>query len=136
MSTNPARTFGPAVFASYWHTLRIYFIAPPSGMLAAAEVFLQARDGNGPYCAKLHHHNDKRCIFRHSGPDPWSVVPTPSNAVCEEMTTAERRGHIAARDRANAIALAPAEDFRRDSGVFGAGLRHPEAQNLIPAAMK
>ena len=52
------------------------------------------------------------------------------------MTTAERRGHIAAKDSVNAIALAPAEDFRRDSGVFGAALGHPEAQNLIPAAMK
>ena len=70
MSTNPARTFGPALFASYWHALWIYFIGPPLGMLAAAEVFLLAREGNGPYCAKLHHHNDKRCIFRHSGPDP------------------------------------------------------------------
>ena len=69
MSTNPARTFGPALFASYWHALWIYFIGPPLGMLAAAEVFLLAREGNGPYCAKLHHHNDKRCIFRHSGPD-------------------------------------------------------------------
>src|SRR3984885_6901994 len=68
MSTNPARTFGPALFVSYWHTLWIYFIGPPLGMLAAAEVFLLARKGKGPYCAKLHHHNDKRCIFRHSGP--------------------------------------------------------------------
>src|SRR5580693_9415270 len=29
MSTNPARTFGPALFASYWHTLWIYFSGPP-----------------------------------------------------------------------------------------------------------
>ncbi len=70
MSTNPARTFGPALYASYWHTLWIYFIGPPLGMLAAAEVFLLARKRKGPYCAKLHHRNDKRCIFRHSGPDP------------------------------------------------------------------
>ena len=74
MSTNPARTFGPAVYASYWHALWIYFIAPPLGMLAAAEVFLLARQGKGPYCAKLHHHNDKRCIFCHSGP-----APTPAS---------------------------------------------------------
>lgn len=32
-------------------------------MLVAAEVFLQARGGVGPYCAKLHHPNNKRCIF-------------------------------------------------------------------------
>jgi aquaporin Z len=74
MSTNPARTFGPAFYTRYWHALWIYFIAPPLGMLAAAQVLL-AREGKGPYCAKLHHHNDKRCIFRHSGPDP-TVRPT------------------------------------------------------------
>jgi len=74
MSTNPARTFGPALYASYWHALWIYFIAPPLGMLAAAEVFLLARERKAPYCAKLHHHNDKRCIFRHSGPDPTAQV--------------------------------------------------------------
>ena len=66
MSTNPARTFGPALYAGYWHALWIYFIGPPLGMLAAAEAFLLAHGGQGPYCAKLHHHNDKRCIFRHS----------------------------------------------------------------------
>jgi len=66
MSTNPARTFGPALCARYWHALRIYLIAPPLGMLMAAEVFLLIREGEAPYCAKLHHHNDKRCIFRHS----------------------------------------------------------------------
>jgi aquaporin Z len=67
MSTNPARTFGPALFASDWHAVWIYFIGPPLGMLAAAEVFLVARQRKAPYCAKLHHHNDKRCIFRHRG---------------------------------------------------------------------
>ena len=65
MSTNPARTFGPAAYAGYWHALWIYFIGPPLGMLAAAEVFLLTRERKGPYCAKLHHLNDKRCIFRH-----------------------------------------------------------------------
>ena len=70
MSTNPARTFGPAVYARYWHALWIYFVAPPLGMLAAGEVFLLVRHGKGPYCAKLHHHNDKRCIFCHSETNP------------------------------------------------------------------
>lgn len=69
MSTNPARTLGPALYASYWHGLWIYFIAPPVGMLLAAEVFVRVRSGKAPYCAKLHHHNDKRCIFCHSGPN-------------------------------------------------------------------
>ena len=65
MSMNPARSFGPALDAGYWHALWIYFIAPTLGMLIAAEVFLRIRDGVGPYCAKLDHDNDKRCIFQH-----------------------------------------------------------------------
>jgi aquaporin Z len=65
MSMNPARTFASAFHAGYWHALWVYFIAPTLGMLAAAEVFLQSRGGIGPWCAKLHHANNKRCIFRH-----------------------------------------------------------------------
>jgi enoyl-CoA hydratase/carnithine racemase len=45
-------------------------------------------------------------------------------------------GHVAVKDRVNAIALAPAEDFRRDSDLFGEGVRSPEAQQLIQAAIK
>jgi hypothetical protein len=44
-------------------------------------------------------------------------------------------GHVAVKDRVNAIALAPAEDFCRDSYLFGEGVRNPEAQNRIGAAM-
>ena len=32
-------------------------------------------------------------------------------------------GHVAVKDRVNAIALAPAEDFRRDSDLFGEGVQ-------------
>ena len=66
MSTNPARTFGSALHANYWHALWIYFIAPAMGMLAAGEVFLRVRRGAAPYCAKLHHANNERCIFHHA----------------------------------------------------------------------
>ena len=65
MSMNPARTFGSAVPGRYWHALWLYFAAPTSGMLVAAECFVRMRGGVGPYCAKLHHANDKRCIFHH-----------------------------------------------------------------------
>jgi aquaporin Z len=64
MSMNPARTFGSAIHAMYWKALWIYFTAPPLGMLTAAEVFLRIRGGAAPRCAKLHHDNNKRCIFR------------------------------------------------------------------------
>ena len=65
MSMNPARTFGPAAYGGYWHTLWIYFIAPTVGMLVAAAVFLRARHAAPPYCAKLDHGGNTRCIFRH-----------------------------------------------------------------------
>lgn len=45
-------------------------------------------------------------------------------------------GRIAVKERVNAIALAPAEDFRRDSDLFGEGVRNPEAQERIQAALK
>jgi enoyl-CoA hydratase/carnithine racemase len=45
-------------------------------------------------------------------------------------------GHAAVKDRVNAIALAPVDDFRRDSDLFGEGVREPEAQSRIQAAFE
>jgi hypothetical protein len=45
-------------------------------------------------------------------------------------------GNVALKDRINAIAIAPAEDFRRDSDLFSEGMRNPEAQSRTQAAMK
>jgi enoyl-CoA hydratase/carnithine racemase len=45
-------------------------------------------------------------------------------------------GHAVVKERVNAIALAPVEDFRRDSDLFGEGVQAPEAQRRIAAAMK
>ncbi len=64
MSLNPARTFGSAAAAQVWKALWIYFTAPPLGMLLAAEVYLRLRGARGVLCAKMHHHNHKRCIFK------------------------------------------------------------------------
>jgi aquaporin Z len=64
MSMNPARTFGSAVGAHLWMSLWIYFTAPPLGMLLAAEVYRRLNPKPAIVCAKLHHHNNKRCIFR------------------------------------------------------------------------
>jgi enoyl-CoA hydratase/carnithine racemase len=44
-------------------------------------------------------------------------------------------GQLAVKDRINAITLASVEDFRRDSDLFGEGVRTPEAQTRIQAAM-
>ncbi len=64
MSMNPARTFGSAFSARVWTSLWIYFTAPPLGMLLAAEVYQRIKAGRAVACAKLHHHNNQRCIFR------------------------------------------------------------------------
>jgi aquaporin Z len=63
MSMNPARTLGSAALSHSWTAWWIYFTAPPIGMLAAGELYLRLRGARGILCAKLHHQNDKRCIF-------------------------------------------------------------------------
>ncbi len=64
MSMNPARTLGSGVWAQVWDWLLIYFTAPPLAMLLAAEVYLALRGPAAVLCAKLHHQNTERCIFR------------------------------------------------------------------------
>jgi len=64
MSMNPARTVASAVHADVWTGAWLYFIAPPLGMLLAAEVYLLWRGYGSVLCCKLHHENDSRCIFR------------------------------------------------------------------------
>jgi aquaporin Z len=63
MSMNLARTMGSAVSADVWNALWVYVTAPPLGMLAAAEVYLWRRGRAAVQCCKLHHDNEKRCIF-------------------------------------------------------------------------
>jgi aquaporin Z len=62
MSMNPARSLGPDVVGDMWRGLWIYFVAPPLGMLAAAETFLRVRGRLAVRCAKLHHDRGP-CIF-------------------------------------------------------------------------
>lgn len=64
MSLNPARTLASALPARLWSGLWIYFTAPLLGMLAAAQIYLAVRGARRVHCAKLHHDNDRRCIFR------------------------------------------------------------------------
>ena len=63
MSMNPARTFGSGLSAGVWTGFWIYLIAPLLGMLTAAEVYLWRKGRLAVKCCKLHHDNDKRCIF-------------------------------------------------------------------------
>lgn len=63
MSLNPARTLASAIPAMDFTSLWLYLVAPPLGMLLAAEVFTRVSQGRAKHCAKLHHSNDRRCIF-------------------------------------------------------------------------
>jgi aquaporin Z len=64
MSMNPARTVASALPAGVWTDAWIYFLAPPLGMLLAAEVYLFGAGEDSVLCCKLHHDNATRCIFR------------------------------------------------------------------------
>lgn len=64
MSMNPARTFGSAFSAGDWRWLWIYFTAPTLGMILAAAHYRAWRGPQAVFCAKFHHHNEQRCIFR------------------------------------------------------------------------
>ena len=64
MSMSPARSFASAAPGGLWNSLWIYFTAPPLGMMLAAQVYVWFRGRHAIFCAKLHHQNDKRCIFR------------------------------------------------------------------------
>ncbi len=64
MSMNPARTVASALPAQVWTDVWIYFLAPPLGMLLAAQAYLLTRGPGTVLCCKLHHENDSRCIFR------------------------------------------------------------------------
>jgi enoyl-CoA hydratase/carnithine racemase len=56
------------------------------------------------------------------------------NSLAHRIARFPAGGQSAVKDRVNAIALAPTEEFRRDSDLFGEGVRKPESQSLIQAA--
>jgi aquaporin Z len=64
MSMNPARSFASALPAHLWTDFLVYFTAPLLGMLFAAECYVRFPGTRRVLCAKLHHHNNARCIFR------------------------------------------------------------------------
>jgi len=63
MSMNPARSFGSAFPSGIWNYFWIYLTAPLLGMLTASQLYLWHKGHPSVKCAKLHHDNDKRCIF-------------------------------------------------------------------------
>ena len=73
----------------------------------------------------------------------WINRALPANTLGGFVTALAQRiarfpaaGQVAIKDRINAITLAPTDDFRRDSDLFGEGVRTAETQHLIETAMK
>jgi aquaporin Z len=62
MSMNPARTFASAAPGMMWQHFWIYLLAPPLGMLAAAQLHCVIRGSSAAGCAKLLHPKTVRCI--------------------------------------------------------------------------
>jgi aquaporin Z len=60
---NPARTFASALPSGTWTAFWIYLVAPPLGMLLAAEAALRLRGAASIRCCKLHHRSARPCIF-------------------------------------------------------------------------
>lgn len=73
----------------------------------------------------------------------WINRALPADALAEFVSSLARRiaafpaaGQVLVKERVNAIALAPVEDFRHDSDLFGEAVRTPEAQRRVVAALK
>jgi enoyl-CoA hydratase/carnithine racemase len=58
------------------------------------------------------------------------------HALAHRIANFPPAGHTAIKDRINAITLAPADDFRRDSDLFAEQVKSDETQSLIRAAMQ
>lgn len=63
-SMNPARTAASSIVSGNWTAFWVYLVAPPTATLAAAATFVALRGARAVHCAKLHHENGERCIFR------------------------------------------------------------------------
>jgi enoyl-CoA hydratase/carnithine racemase len=73
----------------------------------------------------------------------WINRALPANTLDHFVSSLAHRiarfpaaGHVVVKQRVNAIALAPAEDIRRDSDLFLEGTQSPEFQERMQAAMK
>jgi enoyl-CoA hydratase/carnithine racemase len=67
---------------------------------------------------------------------PAKVLGGFVSALAQRIAGFPAAGLATVKERVNAIALAPVEEFRRDSDLFGEGVREPDAQKRIQAAFE
>jgi len=93
----------------------------------ALEVMLSAQDYNAELAERYDWIN--RAL-------PAKELGNFVRALAHRIASFPANGIVTLKERVNAIALAPVEDFRRDSDLFGEGSRNPEAQKRFQAALK
>jgi enoyl-CoA hydratase/carnithine racemase len=67
---------------------------------------------------------------------PAAALDAFVQALAQRIAGFPAAGLLAIKDRVDAITLAPSDDFRRDSDLFGEQVRNPETQHRIQAAMR
>jgi enoyl-CoA hydratase/carnithine racemase len=97
------------------------------GRARALEVMLSADDYNAELAERYGWIN--RAL-------PADSLAAFVSGLAHRIASFPQAGQVALKDRVNAIALAPVEDFRRDSDLFGDEVRKPEAQRRISVAIE
>jgi enoyl-CoA hydratase/carnithine racemase len=103
------------------------YLARVMGRARALEVLLSAEDYDAELAERYGWIN--RAM-------PASEISDFVAALAHRIATFPSAGAAAIKERVNAITLAPTDDFRRDSDLFGEQVRTAEAQRLIQAAMR
>jgi enoyl-CoA hydratase/carnithine racemase len=103
------------------------YLARIMGRARALEVLLSAEDYDADLAERYGWIN--RAL-------PASTLSDFVTALAQRIARFPAAGLVAIKDRVNAITLAPTDDFRRDSDLFGEGVRTAEAQRLIQTAMR
>jgi enoyl-CoA hydratase/carnithine racemase len=105
----------------------IQHLARLMGRARALEVMLSAEDYDAELAERYGWIN--RAL-------PASALDDFVKSLAHRIAKFPAAGLVLVKDRVNAIALAPVEDFRHDSDLFGEGARNAEAQSRFQAAFK
>jgi enoyl-CoA hydratase/carnithine racemase len=105
----------------------IQHLARLMGRARALEVMLSAEDYDAELAERYGWIN--RAL-------PANELGSFVRALAQRIASFPAAGLAAIKDRVNAITLAPVEDFRRDSDLFGEGASKPEAQKRFEAALR
>ena len=105
----------------------VQHLARLMGRARALEVLLSAQDYDAELAERYGWIN--RAL-------PASVLGEFVRSLAHRISRFPQSGLVAIKDRVNAIALAPIEEFRRDSDLFGEVVRRPEALQRMQGALK